>query len=161
MSQHSEHDSKIAELSHLQSSEHDSEHDTPIAETIEEDNESDHETMDSESENVFDGIHDPAPHQWEHTYLCLCNFWDPDEAWEYIYRRFNPQTIRKSLSQFPNYVSDFIYSNTYINTDWYIISPCYIQWSILQRNAFVQRWLELMACLIPPESINPFIVANL
>ena len=48
--------------------------DAPIALTIEEDNESDHETMDSESENMFDGIHYPAPHQWEHTYLHLHSF---------------------------------------------------------------------------------------
>ena len=63
MSQHLEHNFEIAESSHLQTTEHDSKADEPIAMTIEEDNESDHETMDSESENVFDGIHYPAPHQ--------------------------------------------------------------------------------------------------
>ena len=71
MSQHSEHNSEIAESSHLQMSEHYSNADEPIAETIEEGNELDHETMDSKSENMFNGIHYPAPHQWEHTYLCL------------------------------------------------------------------------------------------
>ena len=80
MSQHLEHDSEIAESSHSQLSEHDSDADEPIAETIEEDNELDHETTDSKSENVFDGIHYPAPHQWEHTYLHLHNFRDPDKA---------------------------------------------------------------------------------
>ena len=64
--------------------------DAPIALTIEEDSELDHETMDSELENVFDGIHYPAPHQWEHAYLHLCSFQDPDKAQEYINRRFNP-----------------------------------------------------------------------
>ena len=80
MSQHSEYNSKIAESSHSQTTEHDSKADEPIAGTIEEDNESHHETTDSESENVFDGIHYPAPHQWEHTYLHLCSFRDPDKA---------------------------------------------------------------------------------
>ena len=70
MSQHSEHDSEIAESSHPQLLEHDSKLDAPIAMTIEEDNESDHETMDSKLEDMFDGIHYPAPHQWEHAYLC-------------------------------------------------------------------------------------------
>ena len=79
MSQHSEQDSEIAESSHPQSIEIHSD-DAPIALTIEEDNESDHETMDSESENVFDGIHYPAPHQWEHMYLRLHSFQDPDKA---------------------------------------------------------------------------------
>ena len=73
MSQHSEQDSEIAESSHTQSMEYISD-DTPIASTIEEDDESDHETTDSELENVFDGIHYPAPHQWEHAYLHLCSF---------------------------------------------------------------------------------------
>ena len=117
MSQHSEHGSEIAESSHSQTSEQYSETDEPIAVTIEEDNELDHETTDSKLENVFDGIHYPAPHQWEHIYLHLCNFRDPDKAREYINRRFNPQTIRKSLSQFPNFASDFINSNTYVDTD--------------------------------------------
>ena len=79
MSQHSEHDSEIAESSHSGSMEYHSD-DPPIASTIVEDNESDHETMSSESENVFDGIHYPAPHQWEHAYLCLHSFQDPDKA---------------------------------------------------------------------------------
>ena len=74
MSQHPEHDSEIAESSHLQSLKQDSEHNAPITKTIEEDNESDHETAASELENVFDGIHYPAPHHWEHAYLCLHNF---------------------------------------------------------------------------------------
>ena len=74
MSQHSENNSETAELSHLQMPEHDSDADEPIAETIEEDNELDHETMDSEAENMFDGIYYPAPHQWEHTYLHLHSF---------------------------------------------------------------------------------------
>ena len=130
MSQHSEHDSEIAETSHMQTSEHDSEADEPIAETIEEDNELDHETTDSELENMFDGIHYPAPHQWEHAYLCLHSFGDPDKAQEYINRRFNPQMISKSLSQFPNLVSNFIYSNTYMDTDHFIVLQCFIQKSI-------------------------------
>ena len=160
MSQHSEHDSEIAESSHPQSLEHDSENDTPIAMTIEGDNELDHETMDSKSENMFDGIHYPAPHQWEHTYLHLHLFWDPDKAREYINRRFNPQAINKSLSQFPNLASNFIYYNTYVNTDRYIVLQCFIQKSIWDYNAFVQKWLELRAHLLPSESLNPFIVAN-
>ena len=127
MSQHLEHDSKIAESSQPQTMEYDSEADEPIASTIEEGNESDHEITDSESENVFDGIHYPAPCQWEHTYLWLCNFWDPDKAQEYINRRFNPQATRESLLQFPNLASNFIYSNTYINTDHYILLQWYIQ----------------------------------
>ena len=67
MSQHSELDSEIAESLHRWSTKYHSD-DAPIALTIE-DNESDHETTDCKSENVFDGIHYPAPHQWEHTYL--------------------------------------------------------------------------------------------
>ena len=160
MSQHSEHDSEIAESSHSQISERYTDTDEPTAKTIVEDNELDHETADSKSENMFDGIHYPAPHQWEHAYLCLHNFWDPDEAWEYINRRFNPQTVRKSLSQFPNFASDFIYSNTYINTDHYIVLQHYIQKSIKDHNAFVQKQLKLRAHLLPSESLNPFIVAN-
>ena len=74
MSQHLEHDSKIAESSHLQMLDCYTNTNEPIATTIEEDNESDHKTMDSKLENVFDGIHYPAPHQWEHTYLCLHSF---------------------------------------------------------------------------------------
>ena len=104
--------------------------DPPIASTIEDDDESDHETTDSESENVFDGIHYPAPHQWEHAYLHLRSFQDPDKAQEYINRRFNPQTISKSLSKFPNLASDFIYGNTYTDTDRFIILQRYIQKSI-------------------------------
>ena len=69
MSQHPEHLSEIAESSHTQTTEYHSKADEPIASTIEEDNMSDHETMDSEVEDVFDGIHYPAPRQWEHTYL--------------------------------------------------------------------------------------------
>ena len=91
--------------------------DPPIASTIEEDNESDHETVDSKSENMFDGIHYPAPHQWEHAYLHHHSFQDPDMAREYINKRFNPQMIRESLHKFPNLASDFIYSNTYVDTD--------------------------------------------
>ena len=79
MSQHLECDSEIAESSHTRSMEYNSD-DAPIASTIVEDNESDHETTDSESENMFDGIHYPAPHQWEHTYLHLHSFRDPDKA---------------------------------------------------------------------------------
>ena len=143
----------------MQSTEYHSD-DAPIASTIEEDNELDHETMDSKSENVFDGIHYPAPHQWEHAYLHLRSFWDPDKAREYINRRFNPRMISKSLSRFPNLVSNFIYSNTYVNTDWFIILQRYIQKSIWDHNAFVQKWLELRARLLLTESLNPFIVAN-
>ena len=160
MSQHLEQDSKIAESSHSQTMEHHSEADESMARTIEEDNESDHETTDSKLENVFDGIHYPAPHHWEHAYLHFHNFWDPDKAREYINRRYNPQTISKSLSQFPNFVSNFIYSNTYVDTDRFIILQSYIQKSIWDYNAFVQKWLELRACLLPSESLNPFIVAN-
>ena len=74
MSQHLEHDSEIAESSQSQILEHDSNINEPIAKTIEEDNELDHKTMNSELENVFNGIHYPAPHQWDHTYLHLCSF---------------------------------------------------------------------------------------
>ena len=69
MSQHSEQDFEIAESSHMESTDYHS-NDPPIASTIEEDDELDHET----TENIFDGIHYPAPHQWEHAYLCLHSF---------------------------------------------------------------------------------------
>ena len=160
MSQHSEHDSEIAESSQLQTMEYHSKADEPIALTIEDDNESDHETTDSELENVFNGIHYPAPCQWEHTYLWLHSFWDPDKAWEYINRRFNPQMTRESLLQFPNLASDFIYNNTYVDTAHYISLQCDIQKSIWDCNAFVQKWLELRAHYTLPESLNPFIIAN-
>ena len=124
MSQHSEHDSEIAESSHLQTKVYHSEADESIARTIEEDNELDHETMDSKSENVFDGIHYPVPCQWEHAYLCLCSFQDPDKAQEYINRRFNPQVTRQSILKFPNLTSDFIYSNTHVDTDCFIVLQC-------------------------------------
>ena len=80
MSQHLEHISEIAESSLSQIMEYYSGTDEPIALTIEEDNESDHETTDSESEDVFDGIYYPAPCQWEHSYLQFHNFQDPDKA---------------------------------------------------------------------------------
>ena len=158
MSQHSEQHSKIAESSHMQTTEYHSKADEPIAMTIEEDNESDHETTDSELENVFDGIHYPAPHQWEHTYLWLHNFWDPDEAQDYINRRFNWQSTRESLFAFPNLATNFIYSNTYINAGQYDSLQCYIQKSIRDHNAFVQKRLEFRACYSPTESLNHFIV---
>ena len=69
MSQHLENNSEIAESSHMQTTEYHSKADKPIALTIEEDNELDHETTDSKLEDMFDGIHYPTPHQWEHTYL--------------------------------------------------------------------------------------------
>ena len=128
--------------------EHDSDEDEPIAETIEEDNESDHETMDSKVENVFDGIHYPVPHQWEYACLCLHQFQEPDKAREYINRRFNPQIINKSLSKFPNIASNFIYLNTYVDTDQFIVLQHYIQKSIQDCNAFVQKQLELRAHLL-------------
>ena len=130
MSQHLEHNSEIAESSHLQTTEYHSKADEPIALTIEEVNVSDHETTDSKSEDVFDGIHYPAPRQWEHTYLHLRNFQDPDTAQEYINRRFNSQSISTSLLQFPNLASDFIYSNTYVDIGQYVLLQQFIQKSI-------------------------------
>ena len=161
MSEHSEYNSEIAESSHTQTTEYHSKADEPIAPTIEEDNVSDHETTDSKSEDIFDGIHYPAPHQWETTYLQLCNFQDPDKAQDYINRRFNLQAISTSLSQFPNLVSNFIYSNTYVNTDCYVLLQCYIQKSIRDHNAFVQKQLEFRTHYTPSESLNPFIVATM
>ena len=80
MSQHLEHDSEIAESSHSQMLELFTNADKPIVTAIEEDNELDHETMDSKLEDMFNGIHYPASYQWEHAYLQLCNFRDPDKV---------------------------------------------------------------------------------
>ena len=75
-------------------------------------------------------------------YLHNWDFRDPDKALKYITKHFNFKAVSKCLWSFPNLSLDPLY-NTFVDPSCYKLLQCYIDKSIYDHNAYVQRWLEL------------------
>ena len=143
-----------------------------ILEHVSEDNKPSHQeseynsNLDSESEegstaskeDMFLSIWYPSPPYFPSPYLRNWDLRDPKKALEYITKHFNLETIHKSVKQFPYLSHDFIYSNTFVDPDHFILLQHYINKSIRECNAYLQKWLELHSRYIASEEINPLIV---
>ena len=109
-------------------------------------------------EDTFLSIRYPSPPYFPKPYLHNQDFRSPDKALKYIMKHFNLETIHKSVKQFPYLSHDFIYSNTFVDPDHFILLQHYINKSIRECNAYLQKWLELHSRYIASEEINPLIV---
>ena len=69
-------------------------------------------------------LHFPKP------YLHNQDFKDSDQALRYITKYFNCKMIHKSLKSFLDLSTDFIYSNTYVESHHFTQLQCYINKSI-------------------------------
>ena len=103
-------------------------------------------------EDMFLSIQYPSPylHNWD--------FRDPDRALKYIMKNFNYKTVIKSLRSFPNLSLNLLYYNTFVDTTCYKLLQCYIDKSIYDCNALLQKWLELQARYSLSDNMNPFII---
>ena len=146
-------------MSHI--SEHISEDKKPSQEESEYysnlDSKSEEGTTTSE-EDTFLSIWYPSPPNFPKPYLCNWDFRDPDKALKYITMHFNLKTTHKSLKSFPDLSLNFIYSNTFMDPTCFSLLKCYINKSIHDRNALLQKWLELQARYYMSDEINPLII---
>ena len=109
-------------------------------------------------EDTFLSIQYPSPPYFPTPYLCNQDFGDPDKVLKYITKHFNLDMIHKSVKLFPNLSQDFIYSNTFVDPDHFSQLQCYINRSIHEGNAYLQKWLELQARYLVYTDINPLII---
>ena len=91
-------------------------------------------------------------------YLHKWHFGDPEKALKYITKHFDLDMIHRSVKQFPDLSHDFIYSNTFVDPDHFILLQCDINKSIREHNAYLQKWLELHDRYIASDNINPLII---
>ena len=108
--------------------------------------------------DMFLSIWYPSPPYFPSPYLRNWDLRDPKKALEYITKHFNLKTIHKSVKQFLDLSHDFIYSNTFMDPDRFILLQCYINKSICEHNAYLQKWLELHSRYITSDQINPLII---
>ena len=87
-------------------------------------------------------------------YLHNWDFRDSNQALKYIKRYFNHKMIHQSLQSFPNLSEDFIFFNTYIETNHFDLLQCYIDKSIQDQNAKQFELLVRYSTSAP----NPYIV---
>ena len=90
-------------------------------------------------------------------YLHNQDFKDSNQALKYITKYFNLEPIHWSVQSFHDLSNDFIYLNTYVDTSWFTLLQRYINKSICDQNAILQRWLELQA-RYSTSTLNPYIV---
>ena len=109
-------------------------------------------------EDTFLSIWYPSPPYFPTPYLHNWDFTDPEKALRYIVKHFNLETIHKSMKLFPDLSHNFIYSNTFVDPDCFLLLKHYINKLIHDRNALLQKWLELQARYMISDKINPFIV---
>ena len=138
MSHSMEHDSEHAETSH-NSKEYHSDADGCESE----------EASTESEDNVFASIWYPSlppakksPLYFPKPYLHNQDFRDSNQALKYIKRYFNHEMIHQSLQSFPSLSKDFIYFNTYMETNHFDLLQFYINKSIWDRNA---KWVKLLA----------------
>ena len=70
------------------------------------------------------------PLHFSKPYLHNWDFKDSDQVLRYITKYFNHETIHRSLKSFPDLSTDFIYSNTYMDTHHFSQLQHYINKSI-------------------------------
>ena len=109
-------------------------------------------------EDMFLSIWYPSPPYFPKPYLHNQDFRSPDKALKYIMKHFNLETIHKSVKQFPYLSHDFIYSNTFVDPDHFILLQHYINKSIRECNAYLQKWLELHSRYIAFDELNPLVI---
>ena len=156
-------------LNHERSMSYSMEHDSEHAESSHNSTEYHSNTDGSESEeastesedDVFASIWYPSLHPAKKFPLCfpkpyLCNqdFKDSDQALKYIRRYFNHEMIHQSLQSFPNLSKDFIFLNTYMETNCFDLLQCYINKSIRDWN---EKWFKLLV-RHSTSTPNPYIV---
>ena len=122
------------------------------------DSDSELEESTASEEDTFLSIWYPSPPHFPTPYLHNWDFGDPAKALKYIMKHFNLEVIHKSVKQFPNLSHDFIYSKTFVDPDFSLLLKCYINKSICDWNALLQKWLELQARYIKSDNINPLII---
>ena len=94
-------------------------------------------------EDTFLSIQYPSLPHFPTPYLHNWDSRDSDQALKCITKHFNPESITKSLKSFPDLSHNFISSNTFVDPTQSTLLEHYIQKSILDHNAFVQKQLEL------------------
>ena len=109
-------------------------------------------------EDMFLSIQYPSPPNFPTPYLYNQDFRHPDKVLKYITKYFNLKTIHRSLKSFPDLSLDFIYSNTFVDPTCDSLLQCYINKSICDQNALLQKQLELQARYITSDEINSFII---
>ena len=72
-------------------------------------------------------------------------------------QNFNINTVTKSLWLFPNLSLDPLYYNIFVDPSRYKLQ-CYIDKSIYNCNALLQKQLELQVRYLTSDEINPFII---
>ena len=146
MSYHMEHDSENDESSQKDTEYHSESGSTKLE-----------EGSTASEEDTFLSIWYPSPPSFPTPYLHNWDFRDSDQTLEYIMKPFNLESVHNSLKKFPDLSNDFIYSNIYIDSHQFTQLQCYINKSIHNQNAFLQRWLALHA-RYSTTGINPFIL---
>ena len=73
-------------------------------------------------------------------------------------KNFSSETVFKSLRSFHNLSLNPIYNNTFVDPTCYKLLQCYIDKSIYDCNALLQKWLGLQARYFTSDEINPFII---
>ena len=109
-------------------------------------------------EDMFLSIWYPSPPYFPTPYLCNQDFREPEKALKYIMKHFNLEMIHKSLRTFPDLSLNFIYSNTFVDPDCFSLLKCYINKSIHDQNALLQKWLELQARYSVSDENNSLII---
>ena len=139
------------------SSEHNSEDNKSSHKDTEYHSESEEGSTTSE-EDMFLSIQYPSPPNFPTPYLCNWDFRDPDKGLKYIMNHFNLETIHNSLHRFPDLSLNFIYSNTFVDSDYFLLLEHYINKSIHDWNALHQKGLELHTRHLTSDKLNPFII---
>ena len=93
------------------------------------DNLEDYSKSDAESEggstpseeDTFLSIQYPSPPNFPTPYLCNWDFRDPGKAQKYITKHFNLGTIHDSIRKYPDLSKNFVYSNTFTDSDRFIL----------------------------------------
>ena len=73
-------------------------------------------------------------------------------------KHFNLKMIHNSSRRFPDLSLNFIYSNTFVDPDCFTLLKHYLNKSICDRNALLQKQLELQARYLVSDKINPLII---
>ena len=108
-------------------------------------------------EDTFLSIQYPSLPYFPTPYLHNWDFGDPNKALKYITKHFNPKVIHNSPHYFPNLSKDFIYSNTYIDSDCFLLFQWRINKSIIDCNVYLQKRSEHYARYITSD-IYPLII---
>ena len=90
-------------------------------------------------EDSFLSIQYPSPPYFPTPYLQDWDFRNSDKGQKYITKHFNLKTLHNSLRRFPDLSHDFIYSNTFVDPDRFLLLKHYINKSICKHNALLEK----------------------